>query len=62
MRNLSQYPVENWEVIEFLERKYDEEISSGRIGSIDPVIISYLKEYLTEHDVEFDAWLILKNI
>ena len=56
MRNLGQYPITKAEVIGVIKSLQEEENNKGTIGSIRPIILSYLEEFCASGE-EFDKYL-----
>lgn len=52
MRNLIQYPIVHQEVVEILEQKLQEERDKKMIGSIGPLVLNTLLEFVKENPEE----------
>ena len=51
MRNILEHPITETEIIEFLNRLYEEQLNDNSIGSISPEILKIVIERLTEHNL-----------
>lgn len=55
MRNTIAHPLTDEEIMAWLDKKMEEEMSSGSFGSMAPMIIQTIKHRLGEHKMFVEA-------
>lgn len=58
MRNLNQYPVTRKELIEYLDKLYQNSMKSPAIGSMDTTILMLVGEFLQLKAGDLDQFLV----
>jgi hypothetical protein len=56
MRNLTQYPITDEEIIRILEKYYSQSLTSGLIGGIDGVCLKMAIERVRENPKPPEGW------